>query len=174
LDRLHAPDRRHAPHGQAERQQQHRHPLEQHQHHPLEQHHHPLEQQQQHHHPLEQQQQQHHPLEQQRARSWALFDHPLMRDGFGFGPRMCLGGRLAEMEIYTAVCEILLHNRIVHSDDRDVSDSSSSSSSSNSSCSSNTFSSHTVPIGRRRYEIVNHAATYPDPAPELLFVARHL
>ena len=29
--------------------------------------------------------------------AWPLFDHPLMRDGFGHGPRMCLGARVAQL-----------------------------------------------------------------------------
>ena len=41
-----------------------------------------------------------------------LFEHPLMRDGFGFGPRMCLGARVAQLELLVVVSRILQDHRI--------------------------------------------------------------
>ncbi|KAL9656144.1 hypothetical protein ABK040_007762 [Willaertia magna] len=78
-----------------------------------------------------------------KEREWALFDHPLMRDGFGFGVRKCLGGRLAEMEIWIAICTILRDYKI------------------------------TMEESSKDYDIVNHAATYPSPAPKLIFKRRN-
>ena len=90
-------------------------------------------------------------LTRQERAQWATFDHPLMRDGFGFGPRKCLGARLAEMEIYSAICVILSEHRVTMQGG---------------------------PSGAVRgeqgkpYQIANHAATFPSPAPTLIFTPR--
>ncbi|KAG2393136.1 hypothetical protein C9374_009713 [Naegleria lovaniensis] len=77
-----------------------------------------------------------------KEREWPLFDHPLMRDGFGYGPRKCLGARLAEMELWIAICTIVRDFKI------------------------------TLSPNSPKYEIVNHAATYPSPSPHLIFTKR--
>jgi len=77
-----------------------------------------------------------------KEREWPLFDHPLMRDGFGYGPRKCLGFRLAEMEIWTVICTLIKDYNI------------------------------SLAPGTKKYDIVNHAATYPSPAPQLVFKKR--
>ncbi len=43
----------------------------------------------------------------------SLIYHPLMRDGFSVGPRMCLGARIAQLEIVAAVVALLRDYRIV-------------------------------------------------------------
>ena len=74
-----------------------------------------------------------------KARDWPLFDHPLMRDGFGYGPRKCLGARVAQLELWAAVTELVRNYQITLCDEGAV------------------------------YEVANHASTYPDPAPQLMF-----
>ncbi|EFC44139.1 predicted protein [Naegleria gruberi] len=76
------------------------------------------------------------------AREWPLFDHPLMRDGFGYGPRKCLGFRLAEMEIWTVIVTLIRDYQI------------------------------SLAPGTKKFDIVNHAATYPSPTPQLIFKKR--
>jgi len=40
-------------------------------------------------------------------REWEPFDHPLMRDSFGFEAQKCLGARIAQMELWIAVTTIV-------------------------------------------------------------------
>ena len=40
------------------------------------------------------------------------FDHPLMRDGFGHGPRMCLGARVAQLELQLVVAHVIRAHRL--------------------------------------------------------------
>ena len=74
--------------------------------------------------------------------AWPLFDHPLiMRDGFGHGPRMCDGARVAQLELWCAVSHIVGAYRLSVD-------------------------------GARGFRVANHASTYPDPAPKLVFEPR--
>mmetsp|Transcript_3804 Transcript_3804/g.11216 ORF Transcript_3804/g.11216 Transcript_3804/m.11216 type:complete len:491 (+) Transcript_3804:87-1559(+) len=76
-----------------------------------------------------------------RERAWPLFDHPLMRDGFSHGPRMCLGARIAQLELWLAVSQIVRAHRLRVD-------------------------------GPRHYAVANHASTYPNPAPRIVFEPR--
>jgi cytochrome P450 len=72
----------------------------------------------------------------QKRRHFQVFDHPLMRDGFGTGPRRCLGATLAKLELNAFICSAVQQWRISS-------------------------------VGN--YGVANHAATFPSPAPRLVF-----
>lgn len=42
-----------------------------------------------------------------------LIDHQLLKNPFSFGPRMCLGSRLAEMEIKALVARIVQDHEFI-------------------------------------------------------------
>lgn len=46
-------------------------------------------------------------VEQRRGTEAGVIDHKLLSNPFSFGARMCMGGRVAELEIYTIICHVV-------------------------------------------------------------------
>lgn len=46
-------------------------------------------------------------VQARKGTPFEVLDHRLIATAFSFGPRMCIGGRLAEMEVLTAVCRLV-------------------------------------------------------------------